>query len=72
MKAHPDKPGGSEAHTKKLIAAWAKWLTAGRTANKGGRLSKARERERAREVQYTMHFFLVKVWGRDVAKSTAP
>jgi len=30
VKAHPDKPGGSEAHTKALNAAWAKWLAAGR------------------------------------------
>ena len=31
---------------------------------------KERERERERETQHTIHFFLVKVWGRDVAKST--
>ena len=33
---------------------------------------KERERERARETRHTIHFFLVKVWGQDVAKSTAP
>ena len=41
VKAHPDKPGGSEAHTKALNAAWAKWLAAGRSAGKAGRPSKA-------------------------------
>ena len=30
------------------------------------------ERERERETQRSIDFFLVKVWGRNVAKSTAP
>ena len=45
LKAHPDKPGGSEAHTKKLNAAWAKWLAADRA--KAGRPSKENSSDNA-------------------------
>ena len=31
LRAHPDKPGGSEAAAKKLNEAWGKWLEAGRS-----------------------------------------
>ena len=39
LRAHPDKPGGSEAATKRLTAAWEKWNRARINPKAPGRAS---------------------------------
>ena len=55
LKAHPDKPGSSEAHAKRLNEAWAKWWEAGRTTNKGGRPRNENDNGSARAAEHLAH-----------------